>query len=136
MRMKALRSPLFITSSLLFVLHQLLQRGLGIHLPPLDAWLDNLVAMPIILTLLVVERRLLFRCPPSYRLSGAEVGVATLCISMVSELLFPLFSPRFTLDWLDFVFYTTGAALYLVQQRSSTGATRPGSGNRLSYRRR
>lgn len=115
--MQPLRSPLFVVSCWLFAWHQWLQQGLGVHLRVADAWLDNLVAMPIILTLLVTERRVLFRHGPSYQLSATQVVLATLYVAVVSELLFPRLSPRFTFDWLDFVFYGLGAAGYWVVER-------------------
>ena len=114
--MKALKSPLFIISTILFVVHQLTQYFFKIRIWFADAYLDNLVAMPIILTLLHAERRYLFRRGASYRLSTLEIILATIYIAVISEVLFPLLSSRFTFDWVDFVFFFTGAALFMLTE--------------------
>lgn len=103
----------------LFLVHQVLQYMLNIRIALADAYLDNLLAMPIILTLLVAERRHLFKRGPDYRLPLLEVGLATLYISMVSELLFPLLSSRFTFDLLDYFFFISGAVLFIIVNRES-----------------
>jgi hypothetical protein len=112
--MEALKSPLFITSCILFIVHQLLQHVFKINIPLADEYLDNLLAMPIILPLLLVERRYLFKRGSTYRLPLLESILATIYVSLISELLFPLLSSRFTFDWLDFVFFFAGAGVYLV----------------------
>lgn len=115
--MEMLKSPLFIISCILFVGHQLLQHVFKINIPLADAYLDNFLAMPIILPLLLAERRYLFKRGGTYHLPLLEVILATIYISLISELLFPLLSSRFTFDWLDFAFFIAGAALYVLVER-------------------
>lgn len=116
--MQTLKSPLFIVSIALFLLHQVLQHLLKISLPLADRYLDNLLAMPIILSLLLAERRHLFRRGNSYQLSWLEIVLATLYVSAISEWLFPVLSKRFTFDPLDFVFFFGGAGIfYLVHKQ-------------------
>lgn len=110
--MKKPRYILFIICSILFAVHQLLQYGLKIRIPLADAYLDDLLAMPIILTLLVEERRRIFRKGAQYQLPPLELALTTLYISVISELIFPIFSPRFTFDPLDFAFFFAGTAIY------------------------
>ena len=57
-------SPLFVVCSFLFLVHLLLQLRLGIRLSFADAYLDNFLAMPVILSLLKVEHSLLFKKGP------------------------------------------------------------------------
>lgn len=57
--MKIFKSPVFIICTILFLVHQIMQKGLDIHFNLLDRYLDNLLAMPIILTFLMLERRYL-----------------------------------------------------------------------------
>lgn len=110
--MNVLKSPVFIICCLLFALHQLLQRGLHISLPLIDNYLDNLLAMPIILTFLLVERRILFRRGKGYRLSAMDVVMATVYIVIIAEVIFPLFSDSFVTDWWDVIFYALGSLIY------------------------
>jgi hypothetical protein len=116
---KTLNTPLFIICSALFLLHQALQHLLKVKLPLADAYLDNLLAMPVILTLLVAERRHLFRKGADYRLSLLEVILATAYVSAISEWLFPLLSNRFTSDLPDIVFFFAGAGLYYFFQEKN-----------------
>jgi hypothetical protein len=117
--MEILKSPYFIVFSFVFIAHQLLQHVFKINIPIADAYLDNLLAMPIILHLLLAERRYLFKRGGNYRLPLLEVILATVYVSLISELLFPVLSSRFTFDWLDFVFFFTGAGIYLLIEKSS-----------------
>ena len=115
--MKALKSPLFIVSCVLFLVHQLLQHSFKVPVPFADAYLDNILAMPIILTLLVAERRCLFNRGVAYNLSLQEVLLTTADISLVSEYLFPFLSTRFVTDPMDFVFFFAGTGLYLLNEK-------------------
>lgn len=112
--MSTLKSPVFIICCLLFIGHQILQKGFGVSLPVFDQYLDSLLAMPIILTLLLWERRVLFKKGNNYRLSILEVVVATVFIALVSEVFFPMLSTKFTSDWWDLVFYTIGSIIFLL----------------------
>lgn len=112
--MEVFKSPFFIISCILFLGHQLLQHVLNISIPIVDDYLDSFLAMPIILPLLLAERRYLFRRGRSYNLPVLEVVLATIYISIISELVFPLLSPRFTFDWLDFIFFFAGAGIYML----------------------
>lgn len=105
-------SVLFLGCALLLGLHQLTQYGLHWRLPAADNWLDPLLAMPLLLTLLVWERRLLFRRGPHYRLSLTEIVLATGYVALLSEWLFPLLSDRFTADPWDLLAFAAGALLY------------------------
>ncbi len=110
--MKVLTSPAFIICALLFIIHQVLQKGLDITFPLADRYLDNLLTMPIVLSLLLVERQYLFKRGDAYRLSALQVVVATVFIMLISEVIFPLLSEEFTTDWWDVVFLGLGSLLF------------------------
>lgn len=110
--MKALRSPLFLACCLLFIAHQVTQKMLDISIPLADSYLDNLVAMPIILTILLAERQWLFRRGRDYRLTPMEIVVATAYISLISEVVFPMVSSSFRFDWIDILLYAFGSLLF------------------------
>ena len=117
--METLKTPLFVICSSLFLLHLVLQHLLKINLPLVDAYLDNLLAMPVILTLFLAERRHIFHKGLSYQLPLFEILLATAYVSAISEWLFPWLSSRFTFDPLDFLFFFLGAGLfYLVHNKS------------------
>ncbi len=108
--MAILKSKVFICCCLLFLAHQWMQYGLHLHYSFIDNYLDDLLAMPVLLTLMLAERRWLFEIKTG--LSVGEIILATLYVSILTELVFPLLSPRFKGDWLDPVMYAAGAALY------------------------
>jgi hypothetical protein len=110
--MKVLKSPVFIICALLFTIHQVMQKVLDIQYPLIDRYLDNLLAMPIILTLLRIERRYLLGRKYENQLSIAEIAIATILIILVAELLFPLYSRDFTTDWRDVLFYGAGSLIF------------------------
>ena len=104
-------------SSLLFLAHQLLQKGFKIYLPLADAYLDPLLAMPLILPFLEYERAFLFKKKANNPLTTLEVIVTTFYVSMNSEVAFPRLSTQFTYDVWDFVCYFIGAGIYLLVHR-------------------
>lgn len=112
--MTTLRSPFFIICLLLFLIHQVMQKGMDIHYKWFDRYLDNLLAMPVILTLLQAERILLFRKGSEYRLPLYEIVMATSYIILITEIIFPIFSKNFTTDWADIFFYFAGSLLFYV----------------------
>lgn len=110
--MNVLLRPLFILCSALFVLHQLTQWGMNTHIPWADAYLDNLVAMPVVLHLWLAEQRLLFKKGENFELPASRIIVATAYILLITELIFPLLSSRFTADAWDVLYTAAGALLY------------------------
>ena len=110
--MAVLRSPLFIICLVVFVLHQVVSKGMNIKQGWIDNYLDSFLAMPVILVLWMAERRWLFKRGSSYLLSPLHVVMATLYIAIVTEIFFPLLSPRFTADWLDVLCYAAGSILF------------------------
>lgn len=133
--MSILKAPVFILCLSLFLLHQFLQKVLAVQIPFVDPYLDSFLAMPILLTLLVVERRLLFRKESGYCLKVWDVVIATIFIAFVVEVVFPAVSDRFTADWWDVVAYGLGSLLFYytinrfvaqVKERQNRSNTRTG----------
>jgi membrane protein YdbS with pleckstrin-like domain len=87
--MSVLRSPVFIICLVLFIIHQVLQKVYGQHYPLIDNYLDNLLAMPVILTLFLAERIVLFKKEKNYRLPPADIIIATGYIILITEIIFP-----------------------------------------------
>ena len=110
--MQILRAPVFLLCCFMFIVHQVIQKLVKQSLPFVDDYLDNLLITPILLTFLIVERRILFRRGERYRLSILEVVMATILIALVCELLFPYLSSDFVTDWLDLVFYAIGSLIF------------------------
>jgi hypothetical protein len=110
--MKILKSPVFLICCILFIAHQALRLINDQPIPLVDPYLDTLLAMPIILTFLLFERRYIFKWKNYVRLTGLEIILATLLIAFVSEVVFPALSDEFTGDWMDVLFYFAGSAIF------------------------
>ncbi len=110
--MSVLRSPLFIICLVLFIIHQVLQKVYGQHYPLIDNYLDNLLAMPVILSLFLAERIALFKKGKNYRLPPTDIIIATLYIILITEIFFPLLSNKYSADWADVIFYCLGSVLF------------------------
>ena len=110
--MRILLSPVFIFCLSIFLLHQLLQKGFQIHIPIADRYLDAFLAMPVILTFLLAEKRWLWKKNTSYRLTPLTIAIATVYIIVIVEVIFPWLSTKFTTDWLDIICYIAGSLLF------------------------
>lgn len=107
--MEPLRQPAWWIPFLLFLLHQFIQYILGWSTPWVDAYLDPLLALPILLGLLLFERRLVFRIK---RLSLLEVTVVSVVLAIIFEEGFPRLEPAFVRDHFDYLAYLVGAGYF------------------------
>jgi hypothetical protein len=104
--------PAFLGCVFLFFLHQLLQKILHIHIPLLDNYSDCLLCPPILLTGLLAERRSLWGKGPGFTFSFLEVLVMTTALAVISEVIFPLLSPKFVADPWDGVAFLAGGIYF------------------------
>ncbi|MBW7466273.1 hypothetical protein ABID22_000054 [Pontibacter aydingkolensis] len=108
--MKTLRHPIFLASLLLFCLNQVLEL-LHIYIWPLHTHLDDLLCMPVILTLILAAERLYFR-NPYFVLPRHYIVVSVLLFSIVFEGILPLLAAKYTADAWDIVAYVVGALIF------------------------
>lgn len=102
---------LFVLSTILFLAHQLLQKVLYVKLKMADSFLDPLVFMPICLYLLTRERRWFLK-EPNYQLPIVHILCYVFLMILVSEIVFPALSDKFTADPLDALCFLAGAILF------------------------
>lgn len=95
---------------LFFGANQLLELN-KVYIWPLHTHLDDLLALPIILTVALAVERAYFRAP-RFILPLRFSLLALLLFSVVFELVLPLFSPKHTADALDVVAYAIGGAVF------------------------
>lgn len=105
-------NPWFIVVLLLAALHQILEKLLNLRLPFADNYLDPLLLMPILLHLVLWERRILLKKGVHYVFSFPEAGMLFLVVSFVTEYLFPIWHSGFTADWRDVICYAIGTLTY------------------------
>lgn len=108
--MRALRHPVFIIAVILFITHQVVQKA-GIAIPFLHSYLDDLLCMPVVLTLSLVFMRALKR-KPGYRLKVPLVIFTVAYVAVFFEVLLPRMNARYHGDAWDLLAYLAGAALW------------------------
>lgn len=96
----------------LFICHQILEKGLSIHLPFVDHYLDDLLCMPIILGGFLAEQMDL---TGRQRLSLGQIGLCTVLVAILFEGLLPQLSVRYTADIYDVGCYVLGSLFFLLQ---------------------
>ena len=107
--MKVYRNVWWWAAVVVFAVHQVLQRGLGVELGLVDSYLDPFCAAPILLGAWLLERQLVFRVP---RLSWFETAVATLVLAVIFEEIYPRYREAFRQDVYDYLFYGLGACYF------------------------
>lgn len=125
MKLQYATQVLVIISAVLFVVHQYLQLIAHINITFLDNYLDPFVMMPILLYLLVWERRLLLRKRTLLLPNTHIFGYFVLAV-IFGEVLFPLLNKRFTADYWDILSYGLGSLIYgIVQQINMAADSKP-----------
>jgi hypothetical protein len=99
----------YLAAAGLFLFHQLAERCWSWRHPWIDHYLDDLLALPLLLGLWQWERRWLHGLP---RLNGEEIVLFTLICAALFELGFPYWTPAFTADAWDVVAYLLGSFLF------------------------
>ncbi|WP_299989871.1 hypothetical protein [uncultured Pontibacter sp.] len=108
--MHTLLHPVFLVCALLFVGNQALELA-GFYFPLLFSYLDDLLAMPIVLTIILAAERIYFQ-NDKFVLPLAWLVVTVVAFSVFFELLLPPIYSKHTADWLDVMAYTLGALIF------------------------
>lgn len=108
--MKLFLHPCFLICSITFLLNQLLEQ-LGYQIWVLNSFLDDLLCLPISLTLVLVAERLYFS-NASIILPKGYVLVSILLFGLVFEVLLPQLSPKHTADIWDMLAYSLGGLIF------------------------
>src|SRR5690606_15364543 len=103
---------LFGVCLILFLLHHYLQYIARFSFAMLDSYLDPLLFMPILLTLITWERQLMYK-NRLYTLSLMHIFGYLLLVSVLCEVVLPMWTERMTADVWDVLFYALGTILYL-----------------------
>lgn len=104
--------PWFIGVLILVLIHQIAQKVLVLNIPILDSFLDPLLFMPILLHLILWERRFLFGKGFRYVLSWKQIIVNLVFVTILCEYFFPRWNAAFTMDYLDILCYSLGTLLF------------------------
>lgn len=107
---------LFFLCLTVFIFHQFIQKVAKIEIAIMDSYLDPLLVMPILLHLIAMERRALTG-DPKYKIPLFYIIAYLTIISVLAEMVFPIYTQKLISDPLDVVFYIIGAGFYAFNQR-------------------
>jgi len=107
-----LLAPWFIVMVSVAMVHQVAQKIFGISQRWVDSYLDPVLLMPILLQLVLWERRVLFGKGPRYTLEWWRIALICVWVSFLAEVIFPMISSKFTADIYDVVCYVVGSLAF------------------------
>ncbi|WP_299758799.1 magnesium citrate secondary transporter [uncultured Pontibacter sp.] len=110
--MQTFRNPVFILCLLLAVGNQALELS-KVYIWPLHTHLDDLLALPLTLTVALAAERLYFK-NPYFVLPKQYTLLALLLFSVVFEGLLPRLHNKYTADAWDVLAYMVGALIFQV----------------------
>lgn len=117
-----LLTPWFLFLVTIFVIHQVLQKIFAVHILIIDSYLDPLLFMPILLQLVLWEKRVIYKKEATYRLDHLTMFSILFVVAIVCEYIFPLLTNSFTSDWLDVFCYTIGTIIFAVFLNKASSA--------------
>ena len=126
--MALLKNKLFLIFTFLFLVNYLLEKGFGIFIPFIHAYLDDLLCMPVVLKITLALPHRLINTKP-YRLSGKQIIFAVAYFSIVFEVVLPKLNEKHTADVLDVFAYALGAILFYLYMNNVQGSDKLKAGN-------
>ncbi len=110
--MSVFKNPFFITSCILFWFNQILERGFDVYIPYVHSYLDDLLAMPVILGITLQVYRWIHPLKNRFVFTKIQIIIGVAYFAILFEGLLPLWSPFYTSDWLDILCYIIGAFVF------------------------
>lgn len=110
--MSVFKNPYFFISVLLFAGNQVLEKGFGIFVPLVHAYLDDLLAIPVILGITLQVYRWIHPLKENFRFKKEHIFVAFLYVSVVFEGFLPWYSDQYVRDYWDILCYGLGAIFF------------------------
>jgi hypothetical protein len=109
--MKTLLNPWFILGCITWVIIYS-SRKLGHPVPLLNGYIDDFFAIPVIANIVLSYMRVMIIKSDYYVLSAWKVVFIVLYVSLMFEVLLPLYSKKYTGDWIDAVLYAIGGVFF------------------------
>jgi len=101
--------------TLLAVLYKCIEYSGLVAIPSwASSYLEDLLAIPVILFIAEYSVQKLHHSWSTYRISKVDVTVVVICFAVYFEALLPCFSNNFTSDPIDVVCYTAGGFLFSI----------------------
>lgn len=120
---RTLSNPIFLLCVALAATNQILEKALGIFIPVVHSYLDDLLCFPIVLTLGLAMYRYFI---PNYRLTPWHIWPTMIVYSLYFEWYLPQTSAVYTADGLDVMMYLIGLTVfsYFINREDTLGLIR------------
>jgi hypothetical protein len=105
-------NPYFLTAILLFWVNQFVEKVLNLYLPWVHAYLDDLLAMPVVLGITLQIYRWIHPKKEKFVFTNWQIFIGFAYFSFLFEILIPKWSTNFTADFRDVICYGLGAIIF------------------------
>ncbi|MBC6365188.1 magnesium citrate secondary transporter [Algoriphagus sp. AK58] len=110
--MSVIRNPYFSIPVVLFSINQVFEKVFGVFIPWIHAYLDDLLAIPVILGITLQIYQWIHPLRQNFRFKKEHVFVAFLYVSIVFEGFLPWYSNLYVRDFWDIVCYAFGSLVF------------------------
>ena len=107
--MSVFKNPFFIFPCIVFWINQYVENSLGLFLPYVHSYLDDVMAMPVVLGFALQVYRWIHPLKDRFAFTKIQILVAVSYFSLIFELLLPIWSETYVRDPWDVLFYGLGA---------------------------
>lgn len=126
--MSVFKNSFLIVSCILFWINQYFERIQGLYIPYVHAYLDDLLAMPVVLGITLQAFRWFHPLKDRFIFTKTHVVIAVVYFSLIFEVILPMKSDTYTRDWWDVLCYAIGAvAFYYLINKKGNGYLIPKS---------
>jgi len=110
--MAIFKNPFFIIPCIVFWTNQYLEKKQNIFIPFVHAYLDDLMAMPVVLGITLQAFRWIHPLKNAFVFTKFQVIIGFAYFSFLFEFVLPMWSDIYKADILDVVFYGVGALVF------------------------
>lgn len=117
---RTLSNPVFLLCVTLAAANQVLEKVFGVFIPVIHSYLDDVLCLPIVLTLGLA----VYRCfRPNYELSAWHMWPVLVVYSVYFEWYLPQTSSVYTSDGIDVLMYLVGLTVfsYFINRKYAVG---------------
>jgi hypothetical protein len=117
--MSVFKNPFFILPCILFWINQYFEKVLGTFIPYVHSYLDDFLAMPVVLGLTLQIYQWIHPLRKDFVFSKVQVVVAVIYFAVIFEAFLPFWSDTYTMDVLDVFCYGLGTIwfYFLINKR-------------------
>lgn len=110
--MAIFKNPFFIIPCIVFWINQYLEKKQNLFIPYVHAYLDDLMAMPVVLGITLQVFRWIHPLKQSFVFTKSQVFIGWAYFSFLFEFVLPIWSDIYKADIFDVVFYGIGAVVF------------------------